>query len=118
MKSGAVWLNVGWYRKEAESGDYVRIGGHWVTAIGVKPSAPPAVMIHDPAPRAGLEPRSQLVRLKRINGGTLKGTQKNLPHPADGFFEMGGEMVIKSTADCAIIDGVVTLRFTEPEKDR
>ena len=30
----AVWLNVGWYRYDDESGDYKRIGGHWVTVVG------------------------------------------------------------------------------------
>ena len=30
---GAVWLNLGWYRKDEKNNTYERIGGHWVTAI-------------------------------------------------------------------------------------
>lgn len=115
---GAAWVNVGWYRKEPETGDYIRVGGHWVTAIV---SEADSMVIHDPAPRTGLEPWAQVVTLKRLTKGELKGTTRGLPQPASGIVEMGGEMVIKSTADCALIDGVVTLEFTEPKaaaKDR
>lgn len=114
---GAAWLNVGWYRKDGESDDYVRVGGHWVTAVESRPTS---MIIHDPAPRTGLEPRAQVVTLKRLARGALKGKTRNLPQPAAGTIEMGGDMVVKSTADCALIDGAVTLRFTgaKTEKER
>ena len=113
---GAVWFNLGWYRKDEENDSYERIGGHWVTAIeaGRTPEGQPdpeIVVIHDPAPRAGQEATRQYVKMISLENGELIGKTRHLPRPATGLFQMAGEMCIKSSADCAILDGAVALRF-------
>lgn len=115
--SGAVWLNVGWYKFNPETREYHRFAGHWVTLVGYgkdrdDADEPPVLLIHDPAPRTGMEPLTQRVRLAVIDEGIL---QRNLTadkvrrRDAAGFFEMKGEMKLKPGADAAILDTAVVL---------
>ena len=113
---GAVWLNLGWYRIDQESKTYQRIGGHWVTAVAAgqnRKGQPDSriIAIHDPAPRAGREAKRQFVAMLPLKSGELIGKTRNLPRPAAGLFQMTGEMVIKASADCAVLDGAVALRI-------
>ncbi len=114
---GAVWLNVGWYRAPAGTNEYRRFAGHWVTVVGYgkdqRGAADPLMLlIHDPAPRTGTTPHTQWVKLSVIDQGTL---QRDLSpgrihrREAKGFFEMKGEMKLKSGADAAILDVAVVL---------
>ena len=32
-KGSAVWFNIGWYAKTETPGEWLRVGGHWVTAV-------------------------------------------------------------------------------------
>ena len=103
---GAVWLNVGWYTHDAESDEYARDGGHWVTAVGYRGDT---LLVHDPSPRAGAEAWTQDVTVGTIASGELTGDNKGLPQPAAGYLRLGGEMSLPERADTCILDGVVLL---------
>lgn len=106
-EQSAVWLNVGWYTYDEDSGDYLRYGGHWVTVVGY---AGDDLLIHDPAPSAGSGFRTQQVSLEEIGEGRLTGRYPKLPRDAAGFYELGGEMAVSAGKTC-ILDGAVFLRL-------
>ena len=115
---GAVWINVGWYAKTEEEGEFRRLGGHWVTAVGYGQDAegtPDAsyLLIHDPAPRAGVAPGRQFVKMSRMNSGVLTGVMRNLPRPAKYLYRMEGEMKLRRGAHIALMDGAVGLRLAK-----
>jgi hypothetical protein len=103
----AVWLNVGWYTLDEESGDYIRSGGHWVTVVGYDGDD---LLIHDPSPAAGSGFRTQRISVEELTEGRLRGRQTNLPRSAAGYYELGGEMAIATGRTC-ILDGAVFLRL-------
>lgn len=116
---GAVWLNVGWYKIDAKTGGYHRFGGHWVTLVGYGRDRdgrenPLKLIIHDPAPRTGVKPATQWISLSRLDRGTL---HRKIPpdqerhRDAAGFYEMKGEMKLKSGADAAILDAAVVMQL-------
>ncbi|HYC93907.1 MAG TPA: hypothetical protein VEO54_32200 [Thermoanaerobaculia bacterium] len=102
----AVWLNVGWYDYDDESGDYARTGGHWVTVVGYDGDD---LLIHDPSPAAGSGFRTHRITLEELAEGQLTGRQANLPRSAEGYYEVGGEMA--TGGKTCILDGVVFLRL-------
>ncbi|MEW5733482.1 MAG: hypothetical protein AB1921_01435 [Thermodesulfobacteriota bacterium] len=56
LGDSAVWLNLGWYKRDEKTGEYLRIGGHWVTLVGYGLNEkgardPMSLLIHDPATR-------------------------------------------------------------------
>lgn len=111
----SAWINLGWYRHDKEKNEYKRIGGHWVTVVGYgadEKGAPnkQIVIVHDPSPRTGEDP-NDYVLLTLLEKGTLVGKKSQLPRPAKGLYLMEGGMHIKSSADVAIIDGVVGLNL-------
>lgn len=70
------------------------------------------VLVHDPAPRTGMKPLTQRVRLAVIDEGVLQRnvtSDKIRRRDARGFFEMKGEMKLKPGADAAILDTAVVL---------
>jgi hypothetical protein len=101
----AVWLNVGWYTYDEESGEYERYGGHWVTVVGYDQDD---LLIHDPSPSAGSGFRTQTISLEELTEGRLTGNQLGLPRSAEGFYEVGGEMAVPNGKTC-ILDGAVVL---------
>jgi hypothetical protein len=113
-QDGAVWLNVGWYRKTDEEEVYRWTGAHWVTAVGYGRDAhgtpnPDYLVIHDPGPAAGQLPSQEFVRMTRLESGKLTGVVRNLPRPARDLYRMEGGMHLKRGADLAILDGAVGL---------
>jgi len=113
----AVWLNIGWYKYDAGSDRYRRIGGHWVTLVGYgaersgKPD-PAVLIIRDPAPRSGMRPWHQYVRLKRISSGSLEGKDGRSSRSAEGFYILAEGLKVRSTADFGLLDGVVALKIS------
>ena len=105
-EQSAVWLNVGWYDYDEDSGDYKRTGGHWVTVVGYDGED---LLIHDPQPGAGSSFRTQRISFEEIGEGRLTGRYPNLPRDAAGYYEVGGEMV--TGRKTCILDGVVFLRL-------
>jgi hypothetical protein len=116
-KGGAVMLNVGWYKFAVKTGEYQRIGGHWVTLVGYDEERDTqdhssVFIIHDPAPRTGMQPLTQRVRLAAIDHGTLMrklASGEVCRHDAIGFFALKDGMKLKTGADTAIIDAAVVL---------
>lgn len=110
--AGAVWLNVGWYRHDDATGDYERIGGHWITLVGYGVDAEGrrddgVLIVHDPGSR-GLR-TAHHVRCARIARGRLTGRMRNLPRDAAGFHRLAQGLPVPRAADCAILDGAVVL---------
>lgn len=103
----AVWLNVGWYRFDARTRVYHRVGGHWVTLAGFDGST---LIVHDPAPRAGHTFANEYVQTAVIRQGVLSDPATRLYRPAKGYLRLGGGMHIKPIADAAILDGAVKFR--------
>lgn len=106
-RDSAVWLNVGWYRYDRRHNVYHRVGGHWVTLAGYDGDV---LIIHDPAPRAGLSFANEYVHISRIENGYLADRKSRLFRPATGYPLLGQGMHVKSIADVAIIDGAVRFR--------
>lgn len=109
-----VWVNLGWYRHDAESGDYERIGGHWVTAVAVdadEAGEPRGFVFHDPSPRYGPERPAARVRVELVEGGTLRCEQPGLPRSAAGYLRVSQGLILPRRADVAIIDAVVALEL-------
>ena len=119
-----VLLNVGWYRHEVGKDVYKRSGGHWVTLVGYgvdeRGKADAGILlIHDPSPRAGMEPAVEYVRIEAIESGRLAGNS-SMPkgsNSAVGFYRLGGGMHINSErGDVCILDGVVAVSLESPRK--
>lgn len=113
--NAAVWLNVGWYQFDSTQDEYQRIGGHWVTLVGIKllGTTMQTLILHDPAPRAGKTFANEHVKITALESGTLTGKKHGLPTAAKGYFLLGEGMHIKARADVAIIDGAVLLKLSE-----
>ena len=117
VKGGTVWLNVGWYKINAETSHYQRLGGHWVTLVGYGKDRsdradPLTLLIHDPAPRTGRDPLTQCVKLSALDSGFLQRSTSQgqvRRREARGYYELKGEMKLKSGADTAILDAAVVL---------
>lgn len=109
-KRSAAWLNVGWYRVNAASKEYERIGGHWVTLVGYDLGSD-QLIINDPAPRAGRTRSSERVSFRALTGGRLSGTKSGLPTDARGYLQLGRGLHLHPRADTAIVDGVVLLEL-------
>lgn len=107
-KNSTAWINVGWYSYRKKRNEYQRIGGHWVTLVGVEADH---LIIHDPAPRAGREFENENVKYSLIDNGTLTGNKVGLPVEANGYISLGEGMHIRSKADFAIVDGVVYFKI-------
>ena len=107
-RESAVWLNVGWYRFNKAENEYRRIGGHWVTLVGVENNI---LIIHDPALMAGNTFSNEFVQISKIYDGTLSGDKAGLPTPAKGYFILGKGMHIRPKADVAILDGAIVFRL-------
>ena len=67
------------------------------------------LLIHDPSPAAGSGFRTQRISLEELSEGRLTGKQKNLPRPAAGYYEVGGEMA--AGGKTCLLDGAVFLRL-------
>ena len=106
-RNSAVWLNVGWYQHDNKHNVYHRVGGHWVTLAGYDGDV---LIIHDPAPRAGLSFANEYVQTSLIKDGYLADKNTGFYRPAAGYPLLGQGMHIKSIADVAIIDGAVRFR--------
>jgi C-terminal processing protease CtpA/Prc len=118
LDSGAVWLNVGWYKYDSSKDEYIRIAGHWVTLVGYGKDEngklnQNCLILHDPSPRAGKSFSNEYAIVNKIRTGTLTGKWIGLPRNAAGYYKLAGGMHIKNQADVAIIDGAIMLKLRE-----
>jgi hypothetical protein len=111
-EGGVALISVGWYRPGRLGGAYRRHGGHWLTVVsaGVGPDGrdqPDALVLHDPAPWSGSEPRSHRVVAEALGEGWLIG--EDGPFPSRGYRALRGDLETKRPGEIAIIDGAVVL---------
>jgi len=114
--SGAsnVVLNVGWYRRDEEKDLYSRLNGHYMTLVGYRPQGDDFIyLIHDPASRSGPGKVTHEARLLPIPGGHLATWKSYGQRSAEGHFLVEG-IVVKTTADAAILDGAIRLTIAKP----
>jgi len=116
LGNSGVWLNVGWYTHDESTGDYERIGGHWVTLVGYrvelrKAGEATVLVLHDPGSRAGPKFANEFVLVEPITSGKLTGKQRGLPRSAAGYVKLTDGMHVRSSADAAILDGAVVLEL-------
>jgi hypothetical protein len=83
----AVLINFGWYEYNKKNNTYTRKGGHWVTLAGYghngKEADSSVIIVHDPETPWTV---NDYIRLRKIDGGTLKGSVPELPVDASGFY--------------------------------
>jgi hypothetical protein len=108
-----VVINVGWYRYDEDDDLYTRIGGHYMTLVSYRQDGEGfTYLIHDPAPRSGRGKVTHEARLVPIPGGRLASWKQYGERPATGHFRIEG-VVIKRTADVALLDGAIRLTIAE-----
>jgi hypothetical protein len=105
-----VLLNVGWYKRQGSW--YQRVGGHWVTLVGVVKGENSCLVIHDPSGRSRRGDHER-VTVGLIRSGKLTGSKRGLPVTAMGAWELGGELKTNrsSGANTAVLDGAVLLQL-------
>lgn len=93
LGDSAVWLNLGWYKKDEKTGEFLRTGGHWVTLVGYGQDDkgrkdPMSLLIHDPAtrtaPKAGetAEAAAAALTVQEASLGTPDPASCAVPTPA------------------------------------
>lgn len=103
----AVWLKIGWYRYFPNKNKYIRFAGHWVTLVGIDDTS---LIVHDPAPRSGRSIKHERVTMTPLAHGMVStGWEGDRTRDARSFYSLGGELKIKKSADCGLLDGVVAL---------
>jgi len=102
-----VLLNVGWYKHDRAEDRYARVGGHYMTLAGYRRDGEGLVfLIHDPAPRSGPGKVTHATRLVPIGAGRLAPWRQYPERSAVGQLRLDG-VVVKSTADVALLDGAI-----------
>lgn len=106
-RDGVVLLHVGWY-EEARPGRFARVGGHWMTLVGLE-EATGTLWVHDPAPYASEGAAERIVVRELPRGRVLR--PAGLGHlDARGFLELADGMALRNGRERAILDGAVALR--------
>jgi hypothetical protein len=112
--SGVV-LNVGWYRHDDEKDLYSRQGGHYMTLVGYRQEGQRfTYLIHDPASRSGPGKVTHEAQLVPLRSGRLAPWKSYAEQQAAGHFLVEG-VVVKRTADVAILDGAIRITIAREE---
>jgi hypothetical protein len=116
-----VLFNIGWYTADGK-GNYNRFTGHWIAAAGYGSATggdpdPLLFLVRDPGkwfnslpsdPKACLP--IDVMKLTPMSSGTLTGSERGLPRPAQGQFLVGGPgMAVPSTVRTMLLDGVIVI---------
>ncbi len=103
-------ISVGWYTLDKKKKHYNRLGGHYVTLVGVDPKAKngPTIFIHNPSfgTEEGKAPKPQVCRLVPITEGCFGPWCDYTQHPAKGYFRIEG-IPMRKDAKYAILDGAI-----------
>lgn len=114
LDDSAVVINVGWYKLDPVNRLYTRVGGHYMTVAGYDRDGGDAVyLVQDPAPRSGRGKVTHRARLVPIRSGSFAPWKRYAARSAVGQYVIQG-VVIKTTADVAILDGAVRLAIAKP----
>lgn len=109
-----VVLNVGWYRHEEDGDRYVRLGGHYMVLAGYRRQQDGHVLlIHDPSSRSGPGKVTHQARLVPLQSGTVAVSERPYLLDTKSLFRIEG-VVIKPSADLALLDGAIQVRLIEP----
>lgn len=100
------WLNIGWYRKEADH--LFRAGGHWLTVVGYRGGT---CYVLDPSPRNGIPKQVHAITLSTAPEIALRGGTKGLPDTTAGMLEIKQGFIFKSIADVCLVDSSVSLHI-------
>jgi hypothetical protein len=107
-----VVVNVGWYRYDAQEDLYTRMSGHYMTLVGYRQDGDDfTYLIQDPAARSGPGKVTHEARLVPLHSGHLAPWESYGRQEAAGDFRVEG-IVVKSTADVAILDGAIRLTIS------
>jgi hypothetical protein len=106
-------ISVGWYTYDPRKKVYERLGGHYVTVVGIDTAAKdgPLLYIHNPSFGRGpaKDAKPEVCRLTAIEEGTFGPWCEYSKHPARGYYRIEG-IRMRSDAEFAILDGAI--RFT------
>ena len=114
LGDSAVVINVGWYKFDRINRLYTRIGGHYMTVVGYEKTPGGVIyLVQDPAPRSGRGKVTHKARLAPIRSGAFAPWKRYAARSAVGQYVIR-DVVVKSTADAAILDGAVRLGISKP----
>lgn len=116
------WINIGWYSKDAITGELKRDAGHWVTLVGYGMvidggSDPNTLIVRDPDPVLSLEPRKIFVKVEPMKEELqMTGPHFGLPRSSKGYLRIVsmGNGVSKAYNRTGIIDGAIVLELQPP----
>lgn len=109
------WLNIGWYRYDAEHRAYLREEGHWVVLTGYGMNFSGAadentLIVKDPNPVAGMSSRKVFISVHPLKDASLTGPHEGLPREAAGYLCIDSmSEVLDAQKRIGIIDGAVVL---------
>jgi hypothetical protein len=108
--SSNVVVSVGWYTYHRKKKMYERLGGHYVTLVGVetKDKKHPVMYIHNPSfgTEPGKKPKPEVCRLVPITEGNFAPWCEYHHQSAKGYFRIEG-IRMRDDADFAILDGAI-----------
>jgi hypothetical protein len=114
----SAWINIGWYEKDARTGELRRVDGHWVVLVGYGMDTggvanASTLIVRDPDPVLSDEPRKIFLTVEPLAAGTLTGPQQGLPRPAAGYLQIKsmGNVLDTSRKRLGIIDGAIVLEL-------
>lgn len=113
------WLNIGWYKRDAQSGELLRESGHWVCLTGYGMGADggsnaDTLIVRDPEPVLSPDPRKIFINVKALNENTImRGPHEGLPRSCRGYLsiESMGNGFDSSHHRIGIIDGAIVLEL-------
>ncbi len=105
-------LRIAWCNYDSESDVYKVIGNHSLTAFDFEKDEMEreVVLIHDPALRSGLEPKTECCSFILVKNGKI--SHVGVDYSADGYWKLDG-LTIKEGANCAIIDEAIVFKISE-----
>jgi len=107
------WLEVGYFKYDALSDEYTRIGGHWVTLVGFEKTGN-TMIVHD---NTGKQPSHDIVKLVPLRSGTLYDERyRGRPVVAAGCYILKGDFETRLGADFSVLEGIVVLEMKVPRR--
>jgi hypothetical protein len=112
-------ISVGWYTYDYKKKMYDRLGGHYVTVVGVdlKNKKGPTIYIHNPSfgTEPGKTPKPQVCRLVPLTSGYFAPWCEYRPRSVKGYYQIEG-IPMRDDADAAILDGAIRFSISHREE--
>ena len=112
-------ISVGWYTHDFQKKIFTRLGGHYVTIVGIDTRKPkePVLYIHNPSFGLGRNPKPQKCTLSTINRGYFGPWCGYRARPAKGYFQIDG-IPKRPDAQIAILDGGIKFTLLNKKLDK